>query len=248
MDMHFSPSWIAASDLLAAEVVKRLPQGNLTIRPIDLADLDLEVQFLTDLSQTTRYQRMLGTVSFKSIDRVRELLDHIAGPSMALGAILNDGQSGPDGQSLAQLIGVARYAPTEQAGMAEMAVVLADGFQGQGLGRLLLERLHPIARAYGYRELNGLTFANNRAMLRLARTLDYSEQPEPGDGSLRRITKSLLTQARSESAVDPARRSAIECDSAEGAEGAKGAEGVKGVGTHPAQDFLDHAVSAMLLR
>lgn len=236
MDKHFSSSWAAAADLLAAEVVKRLPQGELTIRPIDLADLDLEVRFLTALSQTTRYQRMLGTVSFKSLDRVRDLLDYVAGPSMALGAIVNDGQSDRHGQSLAQLIGVARYAPSEQIGVAEMAVVLADRFQGHGLGRLLLERLHPIAQAYGYRELHALTFASNRAMLRLACKLGYAAQPEPGDGTLQRITKPLSTRAASESAINRTEQALIE------------REVDDGVGANPAQDFLDHAISTMLPR
>ncbi len=164
----------------------------LTIRPISLADLDLEVNFLSSLSSASIYQRMLGTVRFKSIDSVRKLLDYQPGPEMALGAILNDGESDLDGSSIAELIGVARYAMTDVPGSAEMAIVLADRFQGQGIAKKLLLRLHEIAVESGYRELVALTFSSNTAMLRLGQQLGYSAMAEPGDGALCRMTKALV--------------------------------------------------------
>ncbi len=170
---------------------QRAKHNALTIRPIGLADLDLEVNFLSSLSSATIYQRMLGTVRFKSIDSVRKLLDYQAGPEMALGAILNDGETDLDGRSLAELIGVARYALTDQADEAEMAIVLADRFQGQGIAKKLLLRLHELAQQAGYRQLVALTFASNSAMLGLAHHLGYKSAAEPGDGALRRISKSL---------------------------------------------------------
>ena len=171
---------------------KKRSQLALTLRPISLVDLDLEVNFLSSLSSASIYQRMLGTVRFKSIDSVRKLLEYQPGPEMALGAILNDGETDLDGRSIAELIGVARYAVTDVPGSGEMAIVLADRFQGQGVAKKLLLRLHEIAVESGYRELVALTFSSNTAMLRLGQQLGYSTMAEPGDGALCRMTKSLV--------------------------------------------------------
>ena len=176
----------------------RLRRNNaLTLRPLSLADLDLEVNFLSSLSSASLYQRMLGTVRFRSIDSVRKLLDYQPGPEMALGAILNDGETDLDGRSSAELIGVARYALTDNPGSVEMAIILADRFQGRGIAKSLLLRLHELARDAGHRELIAMTFADNLAMLRLAEQLGYQIGPEPGDGTLRRMTKVLTPIHRS---------------------------------------------------
>ncbi len=172
-------------------IVRPGTNNTLTLRPINLADLDLEVNFLSSLSSASIYQRMLGTVRFKSIESVRRLLDYQAGPEMALGAIVNDGETDLDGRSIAELVGVARYAMTDEPASAEMAIVLADRFQGQGIAKKLLLRLHDMARDAGYREMVALTFASNSAMLGLAAHLGYTSTAEPGDGALRRITKPL---------------------------------------------------------
>jgi acetyltransferase len=203
VDSNFSPGAMQAANQtanlaltqvskLASTPAEKQAANALTLRPIGLSDLDLEVNFLSSLSSATIYQRMLGTVRFKSIDSVRKLLDYQAGPEMALGAILNDGEIDLDGRSLAELIGVARYALTDEPGNAEMAIVLADRYQGQGIAKKLLLRLHELAKSAGYQQLVALTFASNSAMLGLAHHLGYESSAEPGDGTLRRITKSLV--------------------------------------------------------
>jgi hypothetical protein len=78
-----------------------------------------------------------------------------------------------------ELIGVARYAPSDD-GTTEVAFVLADAWQGLGLGSLLLEELLSAAEERGIEQFSADELAENRWALRLlarhttitARTID----------------------------------------------------------------------------
>lgn len=241
-----------------AKRVKAAAPPALQFRALTPADLQLELDFLLGLSSESLYQRVMGTVRLRSIDRVMDLLTYEAGPSMVLGAIApvvpprrgrrnarvgsepvamdsmardpipagpttagsttaglttaGPTTSGPaaidpaifqsiialqsgaasSGAVTSRLLGVARYAPTEHAGIAEMAIVIADDQHGRGLARALLERLHEIAAGHGYREMTALTFSNNQPMLGLATRLGYQRVVEAGDGGVVRLNKSLI--------------------------------------------------------
>jgi GNAT superfamily N-acetyltransferase len=60
----------------------------------------------------------------------------------------------------------ARYVPVG-AGTAELALTVADGYQGAGLGRVLLEALVQRARAGGLQRLRATVLLSNKPMLRL---------------------------------------------------------------------------------
>jgi RimJ/RimL family protein N-acetyltransferase len=66
-----------------------------------------------------------------------------------------------------ELIGVGRYEPTEQPDTAEIAFVVQDGWQGRGLGRILLREVLGAGEARGIRRFRALVLAENRRMLRL---------------------------------------------------------------------------------
>ncbi|RMG58722.1 MAG: GNAT family N-acetyltransferase [Gammaproteobacteria bacterium] len=76
--------------------------------------------------------------------------------------------------------GVARY--TCRDGAAEFAILVADRWQGHGIGRRLMEALMETARAYGCRRMYGLVLADNRRMLAFAGKLGFRRMPseEPG--------------------------------------------------------------------
>ena len=63
------------------------------------------------------------------------------------------------------VIGIARYEPTEQAGLAEVAFVVRDEFQGQGHGTQLLDALLAEAAANGITRYRAYVLADNRRML-----------------------------------------------------------------------------------
>ena len=86
------------------------------------------------------------------------------------------------------LIGVARYVRDKNDESAEFALVVADSWQGRGIGRQLLAKLIDAARRRGVKHLYGEILAINRPMLELARklgfVLDRHEDPT--------ITRALL--------------------------------------------------------
>lgn len=85
------------------------------------------------------------------------------------------------------LIGVARYA-LESAGRAEFAIVIADQWQGRGIGRRLLARLADLARRRGLRSLYGDILSINRPMLGLVQKVGFTLARNPDDATLTRAT------------------------------------------------------------
>jgi GNAT superfamily N-acetyltransferase len=65
------------------------------------------------------------------------------------------------------LVGVGRYEPTDEEGVAEVALVVQDGWQGRGLGEALLGQVLAAAEARGIRRFRALVLADNHRMLKL---------------------------------------------------------------------------------
>ena len=78
-------------------------------------------------------------------------------------------------------IGVGRYAPNSKADIREMAVTIADEWQHQGLGKLLVEQLIASARDYGVKQLYSVELSDNAAMRDLAHDLGMSMACDPDD-------------------------------------------------------------------
>jgi acetyltransferase len=76
-----------------------------------------------------------------------------------------------------ELIGVARYEPTDREDTAEIAFTILDGWQGRGLGTVLLSELLAAAEARGVRRFRAYVLASNARMLDLlARHTDVQER------------------------------------------------------------------------
>jgi acetyltransferase len=148
---------------LEGELVLR-DGAKLRVRPMRPEDGELEQRFFEGLSERSRYQRFL------------QYLPHLPGPllarftqldydrELALVCIAND-----------EFVAVGRYAPNADGVSAEFALVVADAWQGKGLGSLLLERLCACAKDAGYEALYGHILEANRDMLALAARLGFHE-------------------------------------------------------------------------
>jgi len=71
--------------------------------------------------------------------------------------------------------------------------VLSDAWQRKGLGRRLLETLLEHAASAGIPEATGVVLSTNVAMLRLVRSMGFAVRAEPGDATVRRISRQLAT-------------------------------------------------------
>jgi acetyltransferase len=162
------------------------PGQSLRVRPVRHDDGELEEAFVCALSRESRYQRMLSggvKVTPEWIDSMTHI-DYRRHMAFAVTTTNNGAE---------QFIGVGRYMVDASESSADVAVVLADAWQRQGLGRRLLETLIEHAASAGIREAVGVVLTTNVAMLRLARSLGFTVRPEPGDATVRRISRQLAT-------------------------------------------------------
>ncbi|OGK87165.1 MAG: hypothetical protein A2X52_21680 [Candidatus Rokubacteria bacterium GWC2_70_16] len=66
-----------------------------------------------------------------------------------------------------ELIGVGRYEPADEQDTAEVAFVVQDGWQGKGLGAILLDDVTRAGEARGIRRFRAYVLADNYRMLDL---------------------------------------------------------------------------------
>lgn len=136
------------------------------IRPLTHADRDRLAAAFGRLSERSRLRRFLGPkprLSGAELTYLTEI-DHVT--HEALAAIDPD-----DGA----IVGVARYAEERATpGTADLALVVADAWQGQGIATMLGRRLVRHADASGIARLTATTFADNRAARAVLRKLGFT--------------------------------------------------------------------------
>jgi RimJ/RimL family protein N-acetyltransferase len=79
---------------------------------------------------------------------------------------------GPDDQ----LVGVARYGCPPGSDEAEIALVVQDGWQGRGLGTLLLTALLEHGQSHGLTRFRAYVLATNQRMLHLIEELGVVDE------------------------------------------------------------------------
>ncbi|MBE0617955.1 MAG: N-acetyltransferase, partial [Proteobacteria bacterium] len=149
------------------ESAGRLKDGTpVFFRPIKPEDAPSHYAFLRSLSVETLYNRFFGfrkdvsdeqMVRFTQIDYDREMA--------IVARVARDG--------VEETVAVNRLVYDPHEDKYEFAVVVADAWQGSGVGTLLMERLVHIARDRGIRAIYGLVLAGNRRMIALARRFGF---------------------------------------------------------------------------
>lgn len=159
----------------------------VVIRPIRRDDVAHNAAFLEGLSPPSKHFLFLGGISRLSDAELQRLCDPDYDHDMAYIALAADASTSSGDRQ----VGVCRYAGADAAD-AEISVAVADDWQHQGLGQILLRRLIHHARAHGIRRLYSMDAANNDRMRRLALHLGFVEQPDPED--IRQVIYSLQLQ------------------------------------------------------
>lgn len=139
---------------LAPELDRPVDLSALEVRPILPGDAESLVAFHEGLSPETVYLRFFAVHPHLSPAEV-ERLTHVDGSDrLALVAL-----AGPT------LIGVARYERSaSDPRSAEVAFVVADRYQGHGIGSMLLHRLAAYAVGAGIDTLSAVTLLENHSM------------------------------------------------------------------------------------
>jgi acetyltransferase len=179
-----------------ARYEKTLPMrggGEYTIRPIHPDDAQMLKKLVSELSPESRYFRFVSSMAelppsmlarFTLIDYDRE---------MALVAVIKERVAGPDGDmtETERIVGVSRYVTNPDQSSCEFALVVADDFNGKGMGSRLMESIMDVARDKGLAEIEGLVLANNAGMLKLMRGLGYQVKSYAEDPDFKLVTHSL---------------------------------------------------------
>ncbi|MBX3706135.1 MAG: GNAT family N-acetyltransferase [Pseudomonadales bacterium] len=154
------------------------------IRPIRPDDREREAAFVRGLSRESRYFRFHSALRELTPDMLERFVHNDYPDALALVAYL----PGPAGD---EQIGVARYVREGTGDTAEMAIVVADAWQGKGVGTHLLLALRDLAQAAGIRRLVANVLRENGRMQALARQLGYDVDGPSDDLRARRLGKPL---------------------------------------------------------
>ena len=113
---------------------------------------------------------------------------------MALVAEVDDGRE-------PELIGVARYGPADEVTTTDIGLVVEDGWQGLGLGSILLEEILRAGEQGGIRQFSaGVLTENRRALSLLARHTAITRRTA-SDGVTR-----IVFRRRADSSVEATRQ------------------------------------------
>jgi acetyltransferase len=167
--------------------------GEYTVRPIQPDDAQMLQALVHNLSPESRYFRFVSHMSelppsmlarFTLIDYDRE---------MALVAVFKQRVAGADGEitETERIVGVSRYITNPDRASCEFSLVVADDFNGKGMGSRLMDSIMEVARDKGLAEIEGLVLANNGGMLRLMRGLGFELKPFAEDPDFKLVTRTL---------------------------------------------------------
>lgn len=171
------------------QLVSRLQLADgtqLTIRPIRPEDAALEQAFTASLSPQTKRFRFMEELKELSRDLLVRFTQLDYDRELALIAVLEAAGDRPEAE-----IGVARYVRNPDGRSCEFALVVADAWQGKGIGTRLMQELLQAAAARGYQEMEGEVLADNANMLQLMRELGFSVEAVADDVQLKRVRRSL---------------------------------------------------------
>jgi len=156
----------------------------LTLRPLVPADFDIARDALRRLSPRSRYLRFFIRAWKPNDERLRKTVD--PDPKLAYALIVTTEEAGRE-----VAVGAGQFFIVAPGDRAEFALLLADEWQGSGIGTRVLQALVDEARRRGLRELYGEILAGNAPMLALARKLGFSLAPHPGDRGIRLASLAL---------------------------------------------------------
>jgi acetyltransferase len=148
------------------------------VRPIRPEDAEMEREFVSNLSEQSRYLRFFYRMHeltpamlarFTQVDYDRE---------MALVGIV-DNSADP---ARKRIVGVARFIQNPDRESAEYAIVIADDWHGRGLGGVLMRRLADVARRKGLARFEGAVLRENTNMVKFVSALGFTVREDPADG------------------------------------------------------------------
>jgi acetyltransferase len=154
------------------DVVRLRDGGSVLIRPVLPQDAELTSAFFDHLPARARYDRFMAPMPHLPPDLLKRFTNVDYASHLALVA-----ETFAGGRET--VVAEARYASGADPAVAELAVSVADEWQGRGLASLLLAKLLCRAADAGIERIVGETLATNARMLHLARKGGFTTRRSP---------------------------------------------------------------------
>jgi acyl-CoA hydrolase/GNAT superfamily N-acetyltransferase len=156
----------------------------LLLRPIRPTDESKLVTLFYGMSEDALYRRFMRVVKHVAHEERQYFLDVDYADNMAVVLETSDPKSEPE------IVAVAQYFRRAPADSAEVGFIVKDSWQGQGLGRVLVDEMIRLARQAGLRALTADVLASNEAMLHLFRASGVS-MSTASEGTVVRVEMEL---------------------------------------------------------
>jgi len=153
------------------------------VRPVRPADAEAVQSLVRGLSDTARRLRFFAPIRELNPSALKRLT-HADGrlDRVLIALAQHDGAE--------RIVALAQYADSGDQ-RCDLALVIADDWQGLGLGRLLMDILIETARDAGFTRAEGDVLRGNNAMLGLARAFGFALRHSPLDATMFRIALTL---------------------------------------------------------
>lgn len=174
----------AVPDPARSELLRLGDGRDVVVRAIDPADSAPIAESFQLLSDEEVRRRFLHPLKALGEEHLRKLTHPVAGDEFAVVAA----EPLPPGEALVGA--VARLSrDSHDSGRAEFAILVSHFLGGQGLGRVLMQRLIDWSQRHGVRELWGDVMEDNTAMLHLAHRLGFRRENMFGAPGLIRVSR-----------------------------------------------------------
>lgn len=163
----------------------KLKHGHtVQLRPIRPEDGESIKSMVHNMSAESRYFRFMHAINDLSPQMVAQFTKLDYDRQMAFVAVQGSGQG--------EVVGVSRYAMSNDRLQGEFAISIADKWQGRGLATMLMKLIIEHAKAQGLKALVGDVLKINAPMRGLMKSLDFIASADPEDRDIQRFTLPLI--------------------------------------------------------
>lgn len=147
----------------------------LFCRPLKLTDESLVRELFYQLSQDTIHYRFFHMIKSMPHKKLQELLRVDYSQNMSLVVLTDSGEEG-------EMVGIAHYHNDTRTNLAQASFLVRDDWQGQGIGRKLLNSLVEFARMNGIGGFTADVLSHNSGMLRVFHDCGFPIKSKLVDG------------------------------------------------------------------
>jgi len=158
------------------EIYRTTAKGlDIFLRPAKITDEPLLKEFFYDLSKESLYKRFFSARTDMPHKRLQDFVAIDYSRKMEILATIREKEK-------ETIVGLGQYELNSDMHSAEVALVVRDRFQGQGVGRVLLTYLIYLARRQGLLGFSGEVLVANRSMVGLFEKMGFDTEKRSEEG------------------------------------------------------------------